>query len=32
MKYVTAQTLDIFRNAWNAEFLNGFAVHSKSFE
>lgn len=32
MKYVTAQTLDVFRNTWSAEFLNGFAVHSKSFE
>ena len=32
LKYVTAQTLDVFRNEWNAKFCNGFAVHSKSFE
>lgn len=32
MKYVTAQTLDVFRNEWNAKFCDGFAVHSKSFD
>ena len=32
LKYVNSQTLDVFRNNWNAKFLGGFAVHSKSFD
>lgn len=32
LKYINAQTLEIFRTVWNAEFLNGFIVHCKSFE
>lgn len=32
LKYVNSQTLDVFRNNWNAKFLGGFVVHSKSFD
>lgn len=32
LKYITAPTLEEFRNAWNAKFIDGFAVHSKSFD
>ncbi len=32
LKYVSAPTLDRFRENWNAVFLSGFVVHSKSFE
>lgn len=32
LKYITAPTLQDFRNQWNAEYLGGFAVHSKSFD
>lgn len=32
LKYVNAQTMDVFRNAWNAKYLGGFVVHSKSFD
>jgi hypothetical protein len=32
LKYVIAPTLDVFRNVWNAKFLDGFVVHSKSFD
>lgn len=32
LKYVNAPTLDLFRQNWKAKFLNGFAVHSKSFD
>lgn len=32
LKYVNAPTLDIFRRVWNAKYLDGFIVHSKSFD
>lgn len=32
LKYVTAQTLNIFRQEWNSKYKAGFAIHSKSFE
>lgn len=32
MKYVTASNFEKFRSIWNAEFKNGFIVHSKSFD
>ena len=32
MKYVSSQTMEQFRLEWNAKYLNGFIVHSKSFE
>lgn len=32
MKYVTAPNFEKFRQTWNAEYLGGFVVHSKSFE
>jgi hypothetical protein len=32
LKYITAPTLQQFRNQWKAKYLGGFAVHSKSFE
>jgi hypothetical protein len=32
LKYITAPTLEDFRSNWNAKYLGGFAVHSKSFE
>lgn len=32
MKYVSAPTLNIFRSVWNANYLNGFVVHSKAFD
>lgn len=32
MKYTSSQTMEQFRHAWNAKYLNGFIVHSKSFE
>ena len=32
MKYVSSQTMEQFRFAWNAKYLDGFVVHSKSFE
>ncbi|MCQ2089344.1 MAG: hypothetical protein MJY93_03755 [Fibrobacter sp.] len=32
MKYINSQALEAFRNAWQAMYLNGFIVHSKSFE
>lgn len=32
LKYINAQTLEDFRNVWNARFLDGFVVHCKSFE
>lgn len=32
LKYVIAPTLDTFRNVWRAKYLNGFVVHSKSFD
>ena len=32
LKYVNAQTQEIFRKKWQAKFLNGFVVHSKAFD
>jgi hypothetical protein len=32
LKYITAPTLQDFRNQWKAKYLGGFAVHSKSFD
>lgn len=32
LKYVSAPTLDKFRETWKAKYLGGFVVHSKSFE
>ena len=32
MKYINAQTLDVFRNKWNANFLDGFIVRCKKFD
>jgi len=32
MKYVNAPNFEIFRQEWNAKYLNGFVVHSKAFD
>jgi hypothetical protein len=32
LKYVNAPNFEKFREQWNAEFLNGFIVHSKAFD
>ena len=32
LKYVTAPNFDEFREIWNAKYLGGFVVHSKSFD
>ena len=32
LKYINASNFEDFRKIWKAEFLNGFVVHSKSFE
>ncbi|MHB8403738.1 MAG: hypothetical protein ACYDCN_17210, partial [Bacteroidia bacterium] len=32
MKYVNAPNFEKFREVWSAKFLNGFVVHSKSFD
>ncbi len=32
MKYVNAPTMDVFRDAWNAKYMDGFVVHSKAFD
>ena len=32
LKYVSAPTLDKFREVWNAKYLDGFVVHSKAFD
>lgn len=32
LKYVTAPNFEIFRQVWNAQYLGGFIVHSKSFD
>lgn len=32
LKYVNSSNFEKFRNTWNAEYLNGFIVHSKSFD
>ena len=32
VKYISTPTLDDFRKVWRAEYLGGFAVHSRSFD
>ena len=32
LKYVNSQTMDVFREKWNAKYLDGFVVHCKSFD
>ncbi|MFM2337242.1 MAG: hypothetical protein RL115_435, partial [Bacteroidota bacterium] len=32
LKYVTSPNFEEFRSLWNAEYIGGFVVHSKSFE
>ncbi len=32
LKYVCTPTLNDFRNIWKAEYLGGFAVHSRTFD
>lgn len=32
LKYVNAQTMDVFRNEWNAKYLGGFIAPSKAFD
>ncbi len=32
LKYINSQTCEIFRQNWLAKYLNGFIVHSKSFD
>ncbi|MDQ7091004.1 MAG: hypothetical protein Q9M50_10230 [Methylococcales bacterium] len=32
LKYVNSQTMNVFRGSWNAKYLGGFIVHSKSFD
>jgi hypothetical protein len=32
LKYITAPTLNDFRNTWGAKYLGGFVVHSKAFD
>ena len=32
LKYVTSPNFEEFRNIWNAKYLGGFVVHSKSFD
>ncbi len=32
LKYVSSPTLNKFRETWNAKYLDGFVVHSKSFD
>ena len=32
LKYISTPTLNEFRNIWSAEFLGGFAFHSRSFD
>ena len=32
LKYVSAPTLDKFRNTWKAKYLGGFVVHSRAFD
>ncbi len=31
-KYINAESFKLFQNAWTGEYLNGFVVHSKSFD
>lgn len=32
LKYINAQTMDVFRSAWNAKYLGGFVVHNQAFD
>ena len=32
LKYINAQTMDVFRAAWNAKYLGGFVVHNQAFD
>ncbi|MBO5439000.1 MAG: hypothetical protein J6A23_15180, partial [Thermoguttaceae bacterium] len=32
LKYVNSQTLEQFRNVWNAHYLGGFVIHNRAFE
>ncbi len=32
MKYINAPTLAIFRKAWNATYIGGFAIHNQAFD
>ncbi len=32
LKYINSNNFENFRNVWNAKYLNGFIVHSKSFD
>ena len=32
LKYINAQTMETLRSVWHAKYLNGFVVHSKSFD
>ena len=32
LKYVNAPNFEKFRENWNAEYLDGFIVHSKAFD
>ncbi len=32
LKYISAPTLDTFRDNWNAKYLDGFVVHSRAFD
>ena len=32
LKYVNAQTMEIFRSEWNAKYLGGFVVHNQAFD
>ena len=32
LKYINAPTLKVFRENWNAKYLDGFVVHSKAFD
>ncbi|MFI3221997.1 MAG: hypothetical protein QX191_03065, partial [Methylococcaceae bacterium] len=32
LKYVNAQTMEIFRSEWNAKYLSGFVVHNQAFD
>lgn len=32
LKYINASNFEIFREKWQAEYLDGFVIHSKSFE
>ena len=32
LKYVNAQTMDVFRSEWNAKYMGGFVVHNQAFD